>query len=257
MGGHLDRGRKLDGRFQGELVTDLKEYERRGRLLGRRVKHRMRGNWIKMYDKASRVLRVETVVNQPEEFRVRRRVRRNGRCLTAWVPLRKSVAYLFRYREVSRQTNMRYLDALAHVADPTLAVRSLDAITTRKRTDSGRTLKPFNPLSRPDRELFEALLRGEHTLRGFTNRDLRHALRHSSVLRGNDDTRHCAQVTRLLARLHAYRLVAKIPRSRRWKVSTLGYRLLGASLRLRDHVFPEQHAAVAAEQHITVAAAAA
>ena len=66
---------------------------------------------------------------------------------------------------------MRYLDALAHVADPTLAVRSLDAITTRKRTDSGRTLKPFSPLSRPDHELFEALLRGEHTLRGFTNRD--------------------------------------------------------------------------------------
>ena len=34
--------------------------------------------WIKMYDKGT-VLRVETVINDPEEFRVRRRVRRTAR----------------------------------------------------------------------------------------------------------------------------------------------------------------------------------
>ncbi|MFQ5829408.1 MAG: hypothetical protein ACE5JD_09685 [Candidatus Methylomirabilia bacterium] len=49
-----------------------------------------------------------------EEFRVRRRVRRRGRRKTDWVPLRKSVAYLFRYREISLQCNSRYLAALAH-----------------------------------------------------------------------------------------------------------------------------------------------
>jgi hypothetical protein len=55
----------------------------------------MKSNWIKMYDKGI-VLRVETVINDPEEFRVRRRVRRNGRDAMAWVPLRKSVTMLFR-----------------------------------------------------------------------------------------------------------------------------------------------------------------
>jgi hypothetical protein len=35
----------------------------------------MKFNWTKMYDKGT-VLRVETVINNPEEFRVRRRVRR-------------------------------------------------------------------------------------------------------------------------------------------------------------------------------------
>ncbi|MGQ0570978.1 MAG: hypothetical protein ACT4P5_15865, partial [Armatimonadota bacterium] len=94
-------GRKLTGHFQGEVVTDRFDPPLRGRLPGCRVKHRMKQNWLKMYNKAGFVLRVETVLNQPEEFRVRRRVRRGRRRVTAWVPLRKSVAYLFRYREIS------------------------------------------------------------------------------------------------------------------------------------------------------------
>ncbi len=95
-------GRKLSGQFQGEVVTDQFAHALKGRVPGRRVKHRMKQNWIKMYDKAGVVLRVETVINQPGEFRVRRRVRRRGRRVTEWVPLRKSVAYLFRYRELAR-----------------------------------------------------------------------------------------------------------------------------------------------------------
>jgi hypothetical protein len=82
-------GRKLHGKFQGELVSGLHEYELKGRLPGRRVKHRMKGNWIKMYDKFGSVLRIETVINQPAEFRVRRRVRRKDKRVTEWVPIRK------------------------------------------------------------------------------------------------------------------------------------------------------------------------
>jgi len=64
-------GRKFHGNFQGEVVTDRFDPLLRGRLPGCRVKHRMKQNWLKMYDKAGFVLRVETVINQPEEFRVR------------------------------------------------------------------------------------------------------------------------------------------------------------------------------------------
>ena len=100
-----------------------------------------------MYEKAGFVLRIETVLNQPEEFRVRRRVRRGGRRVTAWVPLRKSVAYLFRYREISLQSNSRYLNALAQVDDPTTALHALDKITTRKQPSTTRPVKVFNPLA--------------------------------------------------------------------------------------------------------------
>jgi hypothetical protein len=238
-------GRKLTGHFLGEVVTDHKELPLHGRLPGCRVKHRMKGNWIKMYDKDGLVLRVETVINDPGEFRVRRRVRRGGRRVTAWVPLRKSVAYLFRYREISLQSNARYLNPLAQVEDPTRGVRALDAITARKKTHGSRTVKPFHPLSPLDTQLFATLMRGEHALHGFTNRDLRAKLDPSAFHLRADPRRCSAQVTRLLHRLHVYRLIAKIPRSRRWRVTDFGWRVMSAALDLRSRAFPEAFAAAA------------
>ena len=47
--------------------------------------------------------------------------------------MRKAVAYLFRYREVSKQANYRYLDALSIVEDPSSAIQQLDDITKRNK----------------------------------------------------------------------------------------------------------------------------
>jgi hypothetical protein len=223
----------------------LRAHELKGRQPGRRVKHRMKQNWIKMYDKAGLVLRVETVINQPEEFRVRRRVRRRGRRKTEWVPLRKSVAYLFRYREICLQCNSRYLAALALVEDPTPALRGLDDITVGKAPAPGRSVKAFNPIARADSHIFGALLSGDHIGRGFANRDLRDKLRPTSFSLSDNPKTQSAQVSRLLHRLHVYGLVAKIPRSRRWRVSAFGYRIMSASLQLRQ-TFTGLHAKAAA-----------
>jgi hypothetical protein len=183
-------GRKWHGKFEGEVVTDQEDL--RGRVPGCRVKHRMKRNWLKMYDKAGWILRVETVINDPEEFRVGRRVRRRGRRRTEWVPLRKSVAYLFRYRDVSLPSNARYLNALAQVEDPTSGLRGLDAITTRKRLT-----KAFNPVARPAGQLFTALMSGEYAVHGFANRDLRSKLAATAIRLSDDPTRQSAQVSRL------------------------------------------------------------
>ena len=72
-------GRKLTGNFLGEVLTDCKKK----REPGARVKHRVKENWIKMplsdlWGKFGLVLRVETVINSPREFRVRRKRPRNG-----------------------------------------------------------------------------------------------------------------------------------------------------------------------------------
>ena len=66
-----------------------------------------------MYDKAGLVLRVETVINNPEEFRVRKKVTRKGMSKTEWVPMRKGVAWLFHYREVFLDTLCRRLEGAA------------------------------------------------------------------------------------------------------------------------------------------------
>ena len=102
-------GRKLHGAFKGEVLSDFKKK----RWPGARVKHRMCENWIKMYDKHACVLRIETVINHPRQFKVRRPGKRNGQILMGWYPMAKGVANLFRYREISLAANRNYIDALA------------------------------------------------------------------------------------------------------------------------------------------------
>jgi len=140
------------------------------------------------------------------------------------------VAYLFRYRDVAQQSDARYLNALAQVDDPTPGLRGLDTITTRKHPTGGRPVHAFNPVAQPDSQLFLALMSGEHAVHGFANRDLRAKL--TDLLRG-DPTQHSVQISRLLHRLHVYGLIAKIPRSRRWRVTAFGHGVMGASVRLR------------------------
>lgn len=240
-------GRKLRGNFEGEIVSDLSSLVCR-RTGGSRIKHRVKENWLKMYDKAGLVLRVETVINNPEEFRVRKRVTRKGKSQMEWVDMRKGVAWLFRYREVSLRANSRYLDALAVVDDPTNAKRDLDRITTRKKDAAGRGCAAFNPLAHHDVELFQAVMDGEHCLRGFTNRDIRTKLQSTPHLRpyGQDPKKASSKVSRIFRRFHAHGLIAKLPRSRRWRVTLYGRRVMGTALYLREHDFARAYATIAA-----------
>ncbi len=233
-------GRKLTGNFLSEIVSDMKDGTLR-RIPGARIKHRVKENWLKMYDKAGLVLRVEMVINNPEGFKVRKRVKRKNRRVTEWVSMRKGVAYLFRYREVSQQANYRYLEALAVVDDPTPAIQQLDDVTTRKKTAAGRGVRAFNPLSREDIQLFKAMMSGEHFIRGLSNADIRGGLEASSHLQGcaGNPKKKSAKVSRILSRFHAHKMIAKIPRTRRWRVTDRGKQIMAASLALRDVAFPE------------------
>src|SRR5215831_8736337 len=105
---------------------------------------------VKMYDKHGGVLRVETVINDPYEFKVRRRAGRRGRRTLGWHPLPKGVAYLPRYATVSATANHRYLDALAVVDDPAPAHRALDRLVQSVRDGQGRASRAFNPAAPTD-----------------------------------------------------------------------------------------------------------
>ena len=133
------------------------------------------------------------------------------------------------------------MDALAVVDDPTPAIQHLDDITTRKKTSSGRGVRAFNPLSRDDIQLFKAMMAGEHHIRGLSNADMRMFLKGSSHLRDlvRDPKKRSAKVSRILSRFHAHKLIAKIPRTRRWRVTDCGKQIMADSLCLRDVAFPE------------------
>lgn len=227
-------GRKLSGHFAGEIGSEYKT-----RWPGVRVRHRMKQNGIKMYNKHGSVLRVETTINQPAEFKVRRRCRRRGRQVTDWCPMRKGVADLYRYAQVSRAANHRYLNALAVVHDPAPAHRQLDALARPARA-GGRSCRGFNPALLEDVRVFAAVLRGDHLVRGFSNRDLRRQL--PSAPPGADTAqsrRQAARVSRLLKRLHVHGLIAKVQRSRRWRVTQKGHALMTTVLVVHDERYPE------------------
>jgi hypothetical protein len=232
-------GRRLHARFAGDVGTDYKT-----RWPGARVRHRMKENGIKMYNKQGSVLRIETTINRPQEFKVRRRVSRGGRRLTEWVPMAKGVANLHRYVDVSRAANRRYLNALAVVDDPTPMHQPMHALTQPVRR-RGRPYRGFNPANREDVRLFAAVMRGEYSLRGFANRDICRQFFPSAADRSTA-RRRSAATSRLLKRLHVHGLIAKIPRTRRWRLTARGHVLLTAILVLHQERYPEtlrQHAA--------------
>jgi hypothetical protein len=224
-------GRKLNGNFQGEVMNSFKK-----RWPGARVKHRMKGNWIKMYDKHGCVLRIETVINHPYEFRVRREGKRQGVWGMGWYPMAKRVSNLYRYAEVGLSANRAYLDALSAVDDPAEAYRRLYELC-EPVTKHGRRRRGLNPLRHDDLALFAAVLRGEHFIHGFRNRDL---AAHLNIPRSQDPRerkRQSARVTRLIQLLHAHHLIAKIPRTRRYRLTRKGATMMGAAVYLYNEDF--------------------
>jgi hypothetical protein len=229
-------GRKCNRRFDGEVQTEVKT----DRLLGTRIKHRMTRNWLKMYDKFGLILRVETVINRPREFFVHRtRFHRDGSSSKGFFPMNKDVGSLVHYQQQALACNRRYLDALAVVDDPAPAYQELRKLTEAK-VEAGRSSAGFNPARREDVRLFAAVLDGDHIARGFRNKDIRAALFGANVA---TTPRQSAAVGRLVKRLHVRQLVAKIPRTRRWRVTVAGRQLLSLAVRLYRQSWPELAAA--------------
>jgi hypothetical protein len=229
-------GRKWDRRFDGDVQTEVKT----DRLLGTRIKHRMTRNWLKMYDKFGLILRVETVINRPKEFSVlRSRKHRDGATSLGYFPMNKDVGSLVHYQEQALACNRRYLTALAIVDDPAPAYQQLRQLTEPKRV-AERSSAGFNPARREDVRLFAAVLDGDHIARGFRNKDIRAALFGSSA---PPTRQQSAAVGRLVKRLHNRQLVAKIPRTRRWRVTDTGRQLLSLAVKHYAQAWPELAAA--------------
>lgn len=232
-------GRKLHPSLKAEVTTDTK-----GRQEGWRVKHRLARNSVKVYDKVS-VLRVETTINNPREFRVLRVFTDEaGRRERRWCPMGKGVANVWRYYQVGMASNHRYLEALAAAPLKGEGVASLDALC-RSRTREGRHHARFNPLSPQDRALFRAVLAGGHVITGFRNADLVARLYPRPPVNAQEAHRRCARVSRLIAKLRGHGLVAKVPRARLYRPTRHGYQMMTAALALHDERFPDAYLAAA------------
>jgi hypothetical protein len=101
----------------------------------------------------------------------------------------------------------------------------------------------FNPVSPDNARLFAATLHGCHLLNGFRNRDLAALLDPHPAT--TDVRRRRERTSRLIAKLRGHGLIAKVTRSRLYRVTPRGHRLMSALLTFRHVDFPKAFAAAA------------
>src|SRR5215475_11411351 len=133
----------------------------------------LKANWINMYDKHGCVLGVETVINDPYAFKVRRRAGRRGRRTLGWHHLPKGVPSC----RATPPCRPRPTIATS-MPWPSSTTRPRSPCPRPPRAASARLPRPIvaclQPRDHPrPHPLFAAVLRGEHTLYGFRNRDVR------------------------------------------------------------------------------------
>jgi len=211
-------GKNLDGRFtKGSATTDLKE-----RPEGIRLKHQVDANSVKMYDKQQTILRVETTINDPSDFKVFRGTEAQPD-KKQWRDLRKGVADLHRRAQVSQACNERYFSHLASVQCPQTVGELLTPLG-QTMTCQGRRYRGLRLMNVEELQLLKAVANGRLAINGFRNGDIRQAL-------FGDDTdkqqsrRRSAQVSRKLSLLRAHGLIRKVPRTRRWVLSEEGKKI--------------------------------
>ena len=215
------------GNFEGEVVSDLKR-----RAEGTRIKHRLNGNWIKMYDKQGSVLRVETVINQTRDMKVYRTKEGDEDGEKSWQRLRKGVADIQRRADISQAANERYVEALATV-DDSRSLAELAETVCEAVTWQGKRARGLNPLAKEDARLLEAVNRGEFAINGFRNRDLRNLL-FPTPKDKTQERKQSGAITRKLRLLRAHGLIHKVPKTHRYQLSPLGADVINALLTARQ-----------------------
>lgn len=220
-------GRKMHPAFSGEVVSDVKK-----RPQGIRIKHRMASNSIKMYDKYS-VLRVETTINDPKEFKIFKETGKDQ--VKRWVPMGKSTANLYRYAQVSQAANKRYLDAVSLAEPRTESIVEVERICNRV-SSGNRVFSGMNPVSKETERIFLAVMDGGNHINGFTNASIRTKLFPKAAI---DDKTVRNKTTRIIAKLRAHKLIAKIPHSFRYKVTSKGVRVMSSVLAVKNIALPD------------------
>jgi hypothetical protein len=231
LGHRVTAGGGVHGQFAGEVTSDTKQ-----RPEGLRIKHRVKSNSLKMYNKQGSVLRVETTLNNMREIKAPRRLKdRQGKTKVVWRMMRKGVADIARRAKVSHASNRRYLDALAVVNTPT-PLKSLTEQLSRPIRYKGLPVRGLNLLGQ-DAGLLEGIGHGQFLLSGFRNRDVQ-SLLFGPASEWSDDPvqkrQRSGRVTRLLRMLRAHGLIEKVSHTHRYLVTPKGRQVITALIAARQ-----------------------
>jgi|LSQX01.1.fsa_nt_gb hypothetical protein len=217
----------------GRSPREIKS-ECRRRFEGVRIKHWVNTNSIKMYNKQGRVLRVETTINNPRDFKAFRHANDDPSKPCSWQKMRKGVSDLHRRCEISRQSNERYFDEMAALElNKTLQEVAKDVCNRTYR--NGRSVRGLNPWNKVDYQLLTFLAKGEWAINGFRNHHLCQWLEpKANTLSKTDRKKLSAKATRLIGMLRAHGLIHKVAKENRYVLTKKGQTFAKALLIASD-----------------------
>lgn len=214
-------GRKLTDKYQDEMGNKFST-----RIEGTCIKHQMGPVSIKMYDKFSLILRIETTTNNVSFFKHHRRVeQRDGTSVYKLACLKKSIYSLHDLSKLLEDANNRYIEFISSFDDPSASNKQLTKISETK-VENNRAYKGFNFFSAEDQNLFEVIVRGEYATFGLRNVQLRQHLPGISP----------SKVSRLLKRLRVHGLIKRIGRTYKYYLTSLGKRAIITGLKLKQEI---------------------
>jgi len=214
-------GRKLHPNYRDEVGNDFST-----RIQGTRIRHHMGPASIKMYDKAAIVLRIETTANDVTFFKHHRMVeQKDGTRVFKLAPVRKTIYSLPDLRNLLAAANRRYLDFISTLEDPSAGTKILQKVA-EPAAENGRNYRGFNFFSADDDLVFSAIVRGEFTISGLRNKDLRKHMPGKTP----------GWISRCLKRLRVHRLIKRIGRTYKHYVTELGRRVVLTGVKLREMV---------------------
>ena len=216
-------GRKDNRGPASEVVSDL-----RRRYEGLRIKHWRNHNSVKMYNKSGSILRIETTINKPRDFKVYRHPDDDKKRPASWQKMRKGVNDLHRRCQVSDQCNERYGDALA-CAQVEEKLKEVVSPACNRVKKAGKNYRGLNPWQKQDYKLLTFLARGENAISGFRNKDLRKWLYpQSDKFEKHEQKRYSSRTTRLIKLLRVHGLIKKVARENRYMLTAKGQKFAGA-----------------------------
>ena len=199
-------GHKLDPRYQGEVGNNYNV-----RIEGSRVKHTMGSVSIKIYDKFSKILRIETTANDISFFKhYREVVHRDGTTSYEMARLKKNIYSLSFLADNLKAANKRYLEFISAFNNKEVGRKRLE-IVSESKNENNRNYKGFNFFNDDDLLVLLSIVRGEFNISGFRNKHLQKQLGFNG-----------SKISRLIKRLRIHGLIKKVADSYKYYVTKLG-----------------------------------
>jgi len=213
-------GRKLDDKYQGEVGNNYNI-----RIEGSRIKHSMGQVSIKMYDKFSKILRIETTTNDVSFFKhFREVVHRDGTTSHQMAILKKNIYSLSFLKDNLEAANKRYLEFISAFDNKEVGRKRLDKITSSKNVND-RNYKGFNFFNETDLFVLMSIIRGEFNIAGFRNKQLRKLLNLKT-----------SKVSRLIKRLLVHGLIKKAANAYKYYVTKIGKETIIMAQKIKELV---------------------